>query len=353
MRIVHYPDWRSANPYQEHLAQALVMAGARVDFSNYKGGWFPLFRCARRASVLHLHWAQPAMATDAPWSLKFLLRHLLFYLDVLMVKAAKTRLVWTVHNLEEHNIRHRILEPVARRWLALCCDALIVHGPSLQEACMKTLHVPAAKVHAILHGAYQHSVVSKEAEMSARQQLGWTGDAFRFLHFGAVKPYKGMGWALPHWLHWAGPDDVLVVAGKLEDPVFEQAAKTADAKKLQLMDGFVEEALLQRLLAACDAVLLPFERISTSGSLILAMSAGKPIIAPRLGSIVDYLGSDYPFLFDAKDRESFLRALHAARNADQELVRMHHQALLKPLNWEKLGLAYMSLYQNLHPNEGV
>jgi len=52
-------------------------------------------------------------------------------------------------------------------------------------------------------------------------------------------------------------------------------------------------------LGDADAVVLPFRDILTSGSAILALSHGRPVIAPALGCLPGTLPSDATFLYDA------------------------------------------------------
>jgi glycosyltransferase involved in cell wall biosynthesis len=350
MQIVHYPDWRSGNDYQKLLAKAQKEADVQVEFASYKGGVLPLFINGRKASILHLHWVQSAMSTDVNWSFRFITRYLLFYIDVLLVVFSRTRLVWTVHNIEEHSIKHRFLEPIARKWLARFCSALIVHGNSIREICSASLNVPLNKISVIPHGSYTKEIVNRENAISRRRD--WiSSEGFFWLNFGAVKPYKGIGWALPYWLQHSESTERLLIAGKVSDPYVKRNASIST--KIKVIDRFIEDWELYDMLSFCDAILLPFLKVSTSGSLIHAISAGKPIVAPRIGSVVDYLGSTYPFLFSAGDADSLQTALESARNADPMAVLELHHSLLEPLHWEKQGTKYLSLYRNLHSHEGV
>ena len=49
----------------------------------------------------------------------------------------------------------------------------------------------------------------------------------------------------------------------------------------------IPEAELARLLAAADVVVLPFRRVTTSGSAMLALTHGRPLIVPNLAATAD------------------------------------------------------------------
>jgi beta-1,4-mannosyltransferase len=55
--------------------------------------------------------------------------------------------------------------------------------------------------------------------------------------------------------------------------------------RIELTDAVVPDDELQLYFNACDVVALPFRQVLNSGSLLLAMSFGCPVVAPRLGSI--------------------------------------------------------------------
>ena len=66
--------------------------------------------------------------------------------------------------------------------------------------------------------------------------------------------------------------------------------------------GFVPDDELQVYLRAADVVATPFLEILTSGSVLLAMSFERAVIAPRRGCVAETVGDDGGILYDADDR---------------------------------------------------
>ena len=78
---------------------------------------------------------------------------------------------------------------------------------------------------------------------------------------------------------------------------------------VELRDAFVSDDELQVYFNACDVVALPFRHVLNSGSLLLAMSFGCPVVAPRLGSIPEVACAEGWYGYDPSDPGGLARAL--------------------------------------------
>jgi len=96
---------------------------------------------------------------------------------------------------------------------------------------------------------------------------------------------------------------------------------------------------------ACDVVVLPFHDILTSGSALLAMSFGKPVIAPRLGCIPEVLDSEGAFLYNYKEREGLLKAIQEASVANLGAMGKHNYDKTKRFDWNVIAQKTHELYQ--------
>jgi glycosyltransferase involved in cell wall biosynthesis len=118
---------------------------------------------------------------------------------------------------------------------------------------------------------------------------GAGGGPRRFLFFGRIRKYKGVEDLLAAFS--VIPQDVtahLTVAGRCDDPALRSRlallARIA-GPNLALRLGHVPDAEVAPLLAAADVVVLPYRRVSTSGSAVLALSHGRPLIVPELAGL--------------------------------------------------------------------
>ncbi len=95
----------------------------------------------------------------------------------------------------------------------------------------------------------------------------------------------------------------LVIAGQCDDPALradlEAIARRCPAITLDLK--YLSEVEIEAATDAADAVILPYRDILNSGSVLFALSRSRPVVAPRLGSLVellDQVGPDRLRLYD-------------------------------------------------------
>jgi glycosyltransferase involved in cell wall biosynthesis len=106
-----------------------------------------------------------------------------------------------------------------------------------------------------------------------------------FLFFGKVAEYKGVEDLLAAFASLPpGTSARLTVAGQCDDPLLRDrlAATLAAAPNVRLRLEHVPDGEVAGLLAGADVVVLPFRRVTTSGSAELALAHGRPLIAPDL-----------------------------------------------------------------------
>ena len=91
----------------------------------------------------------------------------------------------------------------------------------------------------------------------------------------------------------------LVVVGQPTSADYESLIreKTTSDSRIQLVMRRVSDDEMQEFFNAADVVVLPFERILTSGSAILAMGFSKPVIAPRSGALPEIFDGT-PLLYE-------------------------------------------------------
>ena len=97
---------------------------------------------------------------------------------------------------------------------------------------------------------------------------------------------------------------------------------------------------------ASDVVVLPFKDILTSGSAILAMSFGKPVITPAIGCTLDILKDGRNFLYNSSNNlfESIQRVM--AENP-KNLVKIGKRnfEIAQEFQWMKIAKRTYEVYQ--------
>jgi glycosyltransferase involved in cell wall biosynthesis len=112
---------------------------------------------------------------------------------------------------------------------------------------------------------------------------------------------------------------------------------------------FIPDSEVATYFGAADAVCLPFQRITTSSSALLALSFGKPLIAPRIGALKD-LPLDTGFLYGDDTDRTLPGALQLFFDAsDEELWTRGANGLAyaKSLSWAGIAERTYDLYSNI------
>jgi glycosyltransferase involved in cell wall biosynthesis len=294
MEILAFPR-DTSGPYQRLLYGEMRRLGTQV---TYLGRLTPsqtvnlillpleLFaRRAKGARLVHLHWV---FAFYVPGSERSpVLRWLLqawFMVWLRSIRMSRMRLVWTAHNVLPHG-------PVfgddvaARRALVDASDLVIAHSPAALRELRALGAVPRKSV------VIPHGPIGPVTSTGALRMPGTGGGSRRLLFFGKVREYKGVEELLAAMT--SVPGDLamqLMVAGDCDDPALRQ--------RLTMLAGDVGARVVLRLeqipgtevtplLAAADAVVIPYRRITTSGSAMLALAHGRPLVVPELESLAD------------------------------------------------------------------
>jgi O-antigen/teichoic acid export membrane protein/glycosyltransferase involved in cell wall biosynthesis len=293
MRVLALP--RDPNPYQGLLYGEMRRLGVSVRYIGEPTGsrtlnllLLPLEILAGRiagARVVHLHWV---FAFTLPGEGRFpVLRRLAyawFRVWLRTCRMLRMRLVWTAHNVLPH-------QPVfaddvsARRALVEASDLVLAHSQSALAELAVLGAVPRRSA------VIEHGPLAPAPSTGALRTPG-SGDGPRqFVFFGKIEEYKGVEDLLAAFLALPGDTPArLTVAGQCEDPrlrsrLHELARRGAGRIALRL--EHVPAAEVTPLLSAADAVVLPFRRVTTSGSALLALSHGRPLVVPDLVGLAD------------------------------------------------------------------
>jgi len=350
--VLHVPDYRAGNPYQRELATALKGLGISSVFDR-SGRLFPLlgrFRRPDRPSLLHVHWPS-AILLRASW-LASLIVGVRTLVELSLLRRGGVCVVWTVHNLGDHERRHPRLEHFLTRAFARRCDAFITHCESARRALLATYGGAvrnAAVVRVIPHGPFTASYERGSDRAEARRKLSLEGGHRVFLHLGAVRRYKAIPALLRAFARIEARDVRLVIAGQ-PDSAETRAAIDALARRdprVRLDWGFVPDDRVGDYLAAADAVVLPYTDILTSGAAVLAASFGVPVIAPQLGCIPETVGESGGILYEAGNPDALYEALSAAREADLEAMGAAALKAVHGSDWRRIGEETAELYREL------
>lgn len=316
LRVVHTP-YVGQNAYQPRLLEELRHLG--IDATGAKRTAHPLARqlVSWRCDVLHLHWMQ------LRWFGPRLLRPAAirsYFAQLRALQRRGTRIIWTIHNLIPHECEEPDAELALLVRLAETVDACIVHSESAREEVLAVIaaahggsSLVAKKLHVIPHGNYIGCYQPARTREEERARLGIAEDETVFAFVGQIRAYKNAeGLALA--FRAAGlPRARLLIRGRPRGDAVDRAVRDAcgDDPRIDYRPEFLEDGELAAALLASDVVALPYHDCLTSGAALLAMSYGKPLVAPNRGCFEELVGRDSPGLYDANAPDGLLRALQA------------------------------------------
>ena len=110
-----------------------------------------------------------------------------------------------------------------------------------------------------------------------------------------------------------------------------------------MLPEFVPNEAIQLYMNACNVCVLPYKNATTSGAAMLALSFGRPIVAPDIGPFPELITQATGILYDPSQPNALLLALQQARQqtwSEAEIFDYIHQ-----FDWDKLGPQLASLYQ--------
>lgn len=351
MKVLFLPDYSEANAYQRELSAGLEGLGVRVTADRTRARRIlPVSEAIRRhgrPDIIHLHWTEPYIAGRAGLSR---IKSQRMLVELRLAHAAGVGVVWTAHDLFRHDQAADPIERAFMRSLFDVADAVIVHCASAAGSLAEALSVESrrrSKIQVIPHGHYAGAYPDAITQAEARLQLGLPTAALVVAFVGWVRPYKGVTELLEAFAVLAEPSARLIVAGRaLDDDYARRLRELAAADERVTLDlRFVADAELQVFLRAADVVAAPFLEIFTSGSVLLAMSFGKAVIAPRRGCVVDTLDEAGGILYDADDPQGLEGALRVAMVADLEAMGRHNLDSLERFDWSRVAAATLEVYE--------
>jgi glycosyltransferase involved in cell wall biosynthesis len=295
VRILVFPR-EDGNPYQRLLYAEMRKLGVRVAYVGCLTPshtlnllLLPLELAVRRlagARLVHLHWVHKFAITGANSS--GVLRRVSqawFGVCLMTVRVLGLRLVWTAHNALPH-ARVFADDVGARRRLVAACDLVLAHSPAALDELAGLGAVPHRSA-VVPHGPFAPT------QLRMRVPGAGTGPR-RLLFFGRVTAYKGIEdlvaafAALP-----PGVRAQLTIAGECRDSGLRSsllhAADVANGQ-LKVRLEWIPDAEISPLLADADAVVLPFRTVTTSGSAVLALCHGRPLVVPDLAAFAELPG---------------------------------------------------------------
>ncbi len=310
-RIIAFP--KDGNIYTERLYAEMQQRDVSVIAGVWSGRW--LLRHLKRGDLIHIHW--PSFLYFEPDSrLRTGIRLARMFALLSLAKLRGVPVVWTAHNLYPHEggsdlLAHRL----GRKMTVAFADYVCVHGASAGALVAREHKVPESRLRIGHHpnwiDCYPNTITREES----RARLGVPAGEFLYVFIGRCRPYKGLE-ALIEAFPSAPEPARLLIAGRFSPPQYFEDVKSLASRtsRVDLAPGSIPDDQMQRYLNAADCVVLPYRDVLTSGTALLALSFGRPVVAPDLGSMRDHIDAQSGVLYAADEPLGLAHALQEIRS---------------------------------------
>ena len=340
------------DPYIILFLNSIFKTNYKIILPKEFPSFLPFFKICRSAKsdLIHIQWIHLFTGARVRNPLIKLLRLLNFIIDVYLIKyLLQKKIVWTIHNLHTHEYTNLFLDKISRKFLSKKANAVICHGKSAKKEIIKEYKLTSKKIHTITYGNQFDVYKNEISKENARKILNLNRDDLVFCFFGRIRPYKGLDELINNFkaLKKSNNIKLLIVGNPLNNGIKRHLINISKGEKTIIFKfGFIPYNDVQIYLNASDILVTSFKTILTSGIVISGMTFGKPIIAPRLGCIIDYLDDNGAFLYNPQEKNGLLKALQKALKNKEFLPKMgnYNFTLAEKLDWKVVGKEIVKIY---------
>lgn len=339
LRVVFLPDF-AGNPYLRMLCEALGERGIRVDLTSDVSGLTD--RDAPRYDVVHLHWER-FRTVDASRR-RALRRSAELVLSLWKLRWSGSRIVWTIHNLRDHEAPHPHIERLAQVALARVADRLVVHYPAAIDHAARWLKTSRARFEVMPMGPYPTpAAIDREG---FRRELGIADDVIVLAAVGFIRRYK----RIPELIEAVRLLDdrfLLIVAGRpwADEAGRVEAAAAGDPRVVLRLTELSDEELAA-VLGVADAFVLASDHQFSSSSALLAMGYGCAVYSGE-SEHVRYLAGDRGARFFPADAsaEAISEVLRGADREDLRAMGAHNETRAASFSWQEAAEILETAYR--------
>jgi beta-1,4-mannosyltransferase len=363
MKILVYPT--DINPYQKMLYKALrekydvkviFLNGEKANFFAHFFGifLFPyklIFFKLLGFDILHIHWP----SFNLPLINNLLFRYistLNFLICLFSIKILNYKTVWTVHNLEPHEKMY-LDDLYAIKKFSKLAKTKIVHAESTIQT-MDEKGIDIENIFTIPHGNYSEAYKNSLSKSDARSLLDLNRKDYVILFFGQIRLYKDIESLLKALenIFLKHKNIKLLIAGKCNNNIQNNIIskyKNKYKNNIILDLRYIPDEEVEKYFKASDIVAYPFKKITTSGSVLLAITFGRSIIYPLLGALKD-IPKNIGFAYNPKNPDGLEEAIEdSIINTDTLKEREKHSLKFNnSLSWDKIAEQTFTVYKSLY-----
>lgn len=336
VRVLAWPAYanRHTNPYNSNLYSAMESMGAVVSEFSHRALLIGSF------DVLHVHWPDAKLSNRS--TLKASLRASGLLVLLALVRLRGKAIVWTVHNLRQHENLHPRLERAYMRgftrllsgWIALtetgAREAVEVH-PSLG----RTPRVIAPIGH------FDPQVKRRRSVPEAREEARLPSGPTVIGTFGRLRRYKNVEELIEAFRGCPADWRLLIACDPVDRAYADSLRSAAEDPRITMTMKDLTDRELEVLVQSMDLVVLPYRAILNSASLLYALSCGRPTLVPdvpTLKEVADSVGGNAVSFYRPPLSADALKRAVASAPAPQAFD-------LSAFDWTRIGALTLEFFQ--------
>lgn len=258
-------------------------------------------------------------------------------------------------------VAHTVLvEPTPNQRVVLeracaVAEAVVVMTETARARLLAGFEIDSTKVSVIPHGAATPPARPPGSDAAGR------GRRRRVLTWGLLGPGKGIEWAIEalDQLSRREPRPEYLIAGATHpkvrerhgeayrDMLVERAAASTAPVDVRFDDTYRDLVSLTELIGSADVVVLPYDSVEqvTSGVLVDAVAAGRPVVSTAFPHAIELLSSGAGLVVPQRDPVALGRAIDAVLTDRRLAASMAAEArrLAPGLAWSAVARRYARL----------
>jgi len=259
------------HPYLQCYSNALAKFGIKViPGENFKND----ILSDEGLTGVHFHWIEYLWTSSSFYaSIKAILG---FYSFLKEAKQNRKLILWTVHNHERHENKSW-LDRIGYKIISNYADVVVVHSKWSKNFVQKVFK-PSGHIVVMYHGNFIDYFRCNESIEDSRNRFNLDFNKLTVGIIGAIRRYRGHDIAIEVF---QGSNIQLFIAGKCYDKNYLDSLAELDRSGIAIFwPQALSDSEYASAINACDVILLPYRKITTSGALLASWSLGRSVISP-------------------------------------------------------------------------
>ena len=297
--------------------------------------------------VLHLHFFDEF--TPRPARGEAIGRSITFLALLRLLGARGVRLVWTAHNIMPHEAYHPRMAAFVYREVARQSAMTIAHSHAARDEVTARYHPLRTTVIPI--GNFAGVYGPARERRACRLALNLPQHEPVTLLLGALRRYKNAEGLIDAFASLPeAKRGTLLIAGRAREAGYaaELRRRSARVSGVYIEDRHIPDDQLALYLGAADLLALPYQRLLTSAVLMLALSYGRPVLAPAIGPVQELVAHQREgILFDPAAPAALAGGLQQALDSDLDALGQRGFARARQFEWETIARTTYELYRDI------